>query len=211
MPTLVETRTVLHAVAERVLAAARFRAEGHIGLVVTPYGIATPPFGPDGTVIALTGTELVVAGDRHPLTTLTELAALTGGPPEAPTSYAAATHLDPDAPLEVDVEDADRLMSWFSLGDSALRELVPDAEPVLWPEHFDVAIRPGLVNYGASPGDELLDAPYLYVGPDHRPLPYDSFWNAPFGAARTWDEIDDLDTALAFLRDGAARVALLGA
>ena len=53
---------------------------------------------------------------------------------------------------------------------------------MLWPEHFDIAIRVDDVNYGVSPGDDYLNEPYAYVGVD--PVPDDEFWNAPFGAAR---------------------------
>lgn len=43
--------------------------------------------------------------------------------------------------------------------------------PILWPEHFDVAIEHGSeaagerATYGLSPGDENHPEPYLYVGP----------------------------------------------
>ena len=38
-------------------------------------------------------------------------------------------------------------------------------EPILWPEHFDIAIVIGEANYGFSPGDEAHAEPYAYVGP----------------------------------------------
>jgi len=44
-------------------------------------------------------------------------------------------------------------------------------------------------NYGVSPGDGLIDEPYLYVGPHHpRRGP---FWNVDFGAALTYSQVGD--------------------
>ena len=64
-------------------------------------------------------------------------------------------HVDPDA--------AARLADWYAFGDAVLREL--GGEPILWPEHFDLAIVIGEANYGFSPGDEQHAEPYAYVGP----------------------------------------------
>ena len=81
-------------------------------------------------------------------------------------------------------------LAWRT-GDTALRRFVAGlgtaepagtVEPVVWPEHLDVAITLDEVNYGVSPGDAYLPEPYAYVGP-HRPRS-GAFWNAPFGAAR---------------------------
>jgi hypothetical protein len=77
---------------------------------------------------------------------------------------------------------------------------------VLWPEHFDVGITAAAVNYGASPGDEHIAEPYLYAGPHLRPPGDPAFWNAPFGAARTWRQIGTAAEAAAFFRDARARV-----
>jgi len=52
------------------------------------------------------------------------------------------------------------------------RAEIPGDEPsgsTLWPEHADVAIRAADINYGASPGDEYVAEPYLYVGPPAPP------------------------------------------
>ncbi len=55
-----------------------------------------------------------------------------------------------------------------------LRADEPDGDPSLvqlWPEHFDIALELGSesagrrANFGASPGDDDHDEPYLYVGP----------------------------------------------
>jgi hypothetical protein len=87
---------------------------------------------------------------------------------------------------------------------------VPGDQPspaVLWPEHFDVGITAGAINYGASPGDDHAADPYPYVSPHDGPPPGDPpFWNAPFGAARTFRQIGTVAEAAAFFRDGRARV-----
>ena len=59
-PQFTETRESLHALAEHVLCAARYRAMGRIGLQVVEGGFATPPFGDDRRTIAVEGTELVL-------------------------------------------------------------------------------------------------------------------------------------------------------
>ncbi len=87
-------------------------------------------------------------------------------------------------------------------GDAALRALAPDETPILWPEHFDIGITVGEVNYGVSAGDGYLAVPYAYVGPWSPPA-QDDFWNAPFGRALPVDEIDDL---LAFFTEGRDRL-----
>jgi hypothetical protein len=212
---LTQTRDSLHTLAEHVLAAARYRAAGRIGLEVSDGGFATPAFGKKGTVIAVRGSELVVTGDgperRGPITTLGAAAELAGVEPGAPADvYEPATVCDPDAILFVDDRAAAQLSAWFALGDRALRELgteIPDEEPspvTLWPEHFDVAIRAGGINYGASPGDEFVPEPYLYVGPGALELALTGtdFWNLPFGAAATWAEIGEEQEALGFFRHG---------
>jgi hypothetical protein len=56
-----------------------------------------------------------------------------------------------------------RLADWYAFGDEVLRAL--GGEPILWPEHFDIAIVIGEANYGFSPGDEQHPEPYAYVGP----------------------------------------------
>ncbi|ONH33229.1 hypothetical protein [Pseudofrankia asymbiotica] len=220
--SFVRTRAALHAVAEHVLAAARYRATGRIGLTVAPGGFGTPPFGDEGRTIAVDGTDLVVSvglGDgtpgaevtRAPLRTLAAAAALAGLPaPGGPAEiYRLNTPCDPDAPLAVDAGAARRIGDWYALGDAALRRWrteIPDDEPTavtLWPEHADVAIRAADINYGASPGDEYLARPYLYVGPPAPPpASPEGFWNAPFGAYLTWDKVHSVADAVDFFRQG---------
>ena len=219
-PQFAETRESLHAVAEHILAVARYHATGHIGLQVVPGGFATPPFGDDRRSVGVEGTELVVrAGGqerRAPITTLRAAGELTGVEPGAPSDvYKPATPCDLDAPLTVDADAARRLADWYALGDAALRrlrrELADDqpSDPTLWPEHFDLGIRAGEVNYGASPGDAQVPEPYLYVGPTGLDLAGsgDSFWNQPFGATMTWEDIRSVDDAVAFFRQGHRHAA----
>ena len=63
----------------------------------------------------------------------------------------------------------------FTIGHRALTHF-SDETPIVWPEHFDQAIRVGSVNYGISPGDSFSTQPYAYVGPDH--TDGNDFWNA---------------------------------
>jgi hypothetical protein len=214
VPQLADTRESLHAVAEHVLAAARYRSAGRIGLEVASGGFATPPFGDDVRIIAVDGTELVLrAGPlerRAPLSTLRAAGELAGIDPGMPyTVYTPATPLDLDAPLTVDAEAARRLADWYALGDAALRQLaaeIGEDQPsgvTLWPEHLDVAIRAAEVNYGASPGDAVVSQPYLYVGPmPLDPAEGDPFWNQPFGAAMIWDSIASVQDAVGFFLQG---------
>ena len=214
---LAVTRAGLHRVAEHVLAAARYAETGRIGLIPSPGGFRTPPFGPDGKFLAVEGTELVVGGAagtrRTALTTIRAAAEFAGVTPGAPAQvYKPATPLDLDEPLAIDSGAARLLAGWYRLGAEAMSQLaagIPGDEPgavVLWPEHFDVGMTAAAVNYGASPGDDQVGEPYLYVGPHGGPPPGDpEFWNAPFGAARTFRQIGTVAEAAAFFRDGRAR------
>jgi len=69
-----------------------------------------------------------------------------------------------------------------------------------WPEHFDLAVTLGEVNYGVSPGDDAIPYPYAYVGPHVQRA--GAFWNEPFGAARAISELADADGVLAFFEEG---------
>src|SRR5216684_2401986 len=118
---LAATRAAWHRVAEHVLAAARYAATGHIGLVPAPGGFRTPPFGADRRFLAVDGAELVasdVAGTRRtPLTTIRAAAAFAGITPGAPAQvYTPATPLDLDRPLTIDPGAARLLLDWYSLG-----------------------------------------------------------------------------------------------
>lgn len=196
---LTGTRRALHAVAEHVLAGPQFRAEGTIRLAVVPGG-----FGQVTGPLRVAGGELVGDGVRVPLRgTVAELAAAVGvepGPPEG--LYPDHAELGPTDPIDVDPAAADELTGWLARGDQALRALDPQAQPVLWPEHFDLGIQLDEVNYGISLGDAGHPRPYAYVGPwTTREGP---FWNAPFGALRAADELPDVDALTAFFREGRA-------
>jgi hypothetical protein len=203
-PAYEATRNALHAVAEQVVAAAYWHATTHIGLRPTPRGFGTPLFG-DGERVRVDATALVHeragATRRHELTTLTAAAAFLGVPLGAPTVYPAATHLAPDAPLAVDRDGALALADWYALSAALLNDLraahpeVPSTELQIWPEHFDLACEVGeggtgsRANYGASPGDQDIAEPYLYVGPHDRARHTGEFARCAFGAAITYSEL----------------------
>jgi hypothetical protein len=214
---LAVTTDGLHRVAEHVLAAARYAETGRIGLMPSPGGFRTPPFGADGRFLAVEGTGLVVGGAagtrRAALTTIRAAAEFAGVTPGAPAQvYKPATPLNLDEPLMIDAGAARLLAGWYQLGAQAMTSLaaeIPGDEPaavVLWPEHFDVGMTAAAINYGASPGDDQIPEPYLYVAPHDGPPPGDpAFWNVPFGAARTFRQIGTAAEAAAFFRDARAR------
>ena len=121
--------------------------------------------------------------------------------------YHGGSHADPNEVLEVDDDAAEELARAYEMGDVALRRLAPAETPVLWPEHFDNAIRVDGVNYGVSAGDSYLAVPYAYVGPDRRGS--HKFWNAPFGAARPIAELSHADAVVAFFEQGRDLAAQL--
>ena len=218
---LAPTRESLHRVAEHVLSAALKRATGRIALRPGPGGVRTPPLDGEGRVLALVGTDiaLLVGAEvtrRAALTTVREAAEAVGVEAGFPwTKYPPGTPFHPDERLTVDPGAAETLAQWFALGDRALSLLAAeagaadDAVPRVYPEHFDVAISVDRVNYGASPGDAAIAEPYLYVGPYDGPPVRDAFWNAPFGAFVTRDEVATPEDALAFFRSARSRLARL--
>ena len=195
---LTATRRSLHAVAEHLLAGPQHRAHGTIRLVVTPGG-----FGQLRGPLRVDGTDLVGEGTRVPLRgTVAALGAAVGVEPGAPDVYTGHADLGPDDALAVDPAAAALLLDWFARGDAGLRRFAPDADPVLWPEHFDLGVALDEVNYGVSPGDAGNARPYAYVGPwTPRTGP---FWTASFGAARTADALPDADAVAAFVAEGRA-------
>jgi hypothetical protein len=217
---LTTTRESLHRAAEHLLAATRKRATGDISLVPGPDGVRTPAL-PDGRVVALEGTDVVVRGEgverRAPLTTLAEAAGAVGLQPGFPwTKHRPGTEYEPHAPLVVDPTAAAALARWFALGAEALTALAAEipgeqpSEPQIFPEHFDLGITAGVatrVNYGFSPGDAAIPTPYVYIGPQDA-LGANPFWNAPFGAYRTWRDVTTPAQAVEFLRAGRAALGL---
>src|SRR5204863_8433024 len=96
-----------------------------------------------------------------------------------------------------------------------LRADEADGDPSLvqlWPEHFDLAIElgseraGGRANFGASPGDDEHDEPYLYVGP-WTPDVAGELWNATGfrGAELSYSELleaeDQRRAALEFMKE----------
>ncbi len=205
------TRVDLHRLAVYVIAPARHQANGKFGLRWTRGGFGTPFFaGPDGEdrQIRVEGTTLVDQRGgadgtvrTSPITTLRAAADFLGTEIDTAT---AAEHDSPpvgdvDAPLRVDPAAARFLGHWYGMAFAALEAVRADAgsvdpsRPQLWPGHFDPAIEVGdedhRGSYGASPGDDGIDEPYLYLsvwwpdkvgladGADH---PIDrEVWNAP--------------------------------
>ena len=98
----------------------------------------------------------------------------------------------------------------WQVGDEALAAFAPDAERVLWPEHFDVAVAADEVTYGVSPGDALIGVPYVYVSPFDKDGLDDPFWNQPFGAATPLTELGDAAAVAAYLERGRALVRSTG-
>jgi hypothetical protein len=211
------TRAAMHAVAEWVLAPARYAEERRIGLRATPGGFGTPPL-PDGRILRVEDAGLVVErGSALAITkleTLAQAAVDAGVEPGRHTGvYDAATDWEPDRPLPIEDESAAFLAAWFAFTDAVLGELRAEArepsEIQLWPEHFDLAMDVAegrsRVNVGGSPGDAEHPLPYLYVGPWELDRD-DPFWNEPFGSSLPYDELlaagDQRATALAFLRAG---------
>ncbi|HTU71924.1 MAG TPA: hypothetical protein VMG38_00255 [Trebonia sp.] len=161
---LTVARRSLHAVAEMVLAGPQYRATGRLRLRVVPGGFATafdPAVRVQGSRV-LTGQSQSQIGGQS-VRTLGERLGLAAGPPDG--AYRDGCGIGIDDPLELHREHADAIIDALALGNAALARLAPAETPVLWPEHFDVAIRVGDVNYGVSPGDAHLAEPYAYVGP----------------------------------------------
>lgn len=202
---LVATRRALHGVAELVLAGPQHTVSRSIRLRVTPRGFATVS-APD---LRVDGVHVVGDLGRWPIDGQTPRAlAATAGvmATRLDEVYSGGPGVDEDELLVVDEESARILADAFAAGDAALRALAPDATPVLWPEHFDVGVTLGEVNYGVSPGDEHLAVPYAYVGPWAVPAA-DRFWNAPFGATREMSGLADAAAVLEFFEQGRKRLA----
>jgi hypothetical protein len=211
------TREALHCVAEHVVAAAQYAETGKIRLRYVSGGFETAVPLPGGRRIGVVDGQLVVtAGDtvrRAALTTVRAAAEFAGIEPGLPAAaYPPATVLSADAPLRIDPLAARQFNDAYALTDESLRAFAaecgrPDVEPVLWPEHFDLAITIDAINFGGLPGDDHIDEPYLYVGPHTVPTSDDPFWNASFGAARPASAVRSADDAVAFFRRGRALAA----
>jgi hypothetical protein len=195
------TLAALHRIAEDVVAAER-KPDNEIALEATPGGFGTPVFEWEGSThqIRVEGAELVreVDGSQR------------------------------REPLNVDPAAAAALAGWYAFGAAALERLAADSRPgddasapILWPEHFDIAIELGSetdghrATYGFSPGDEQHPEPYAYVGPWVAQAPGE-LWNAHgfAGAELAYADLlaaeDQAAAAFEFLasrRDALARTA----
>lgn len=205
---LLSTRTGLHTVAEQVLAGPQHRTSGTIRLAVTPGAVETvsqPRLRLTASTVSGPGGEASLLGS----TSVMALGAAVGvqaGPPDG--VYGDTSGVAADESLSIDAATATALLDWFSVGAAGLLTFAPDERAVLWPEHFDLAITADEVNYGVSPGDGYSPVPYAYVGP-HRAVA-DPFFDAPFGAVRTWEQAPDAAGLAAFFAEGRDRVRAAG-
>ena len=197
LAALVETRVALHRLAVYVIAPVRHEANGKFGLRWTLGGFGTPFFG-DNRQVRVDGVNLIdQRGDEVRTTAIGSLSDAARFLDSDIDSGTAAEHDSPDVgdideQLAVDATAATFLGHWFGMAFAALEAVRADAasieptRPQLWPGHFDPAIEVGTddtrASYGASPGDQGSDQPYLYVSlwwPDRLAVDTDDpFWNA---------------------------------
>jgi hypothetical protein len=195
-PTVVATtRRRLHGIGECLMAGPQRRAGGRFTLRVTPGGFATT----GAPALRVDGTDLIVDENRRVAIagTFSELADALGvgfGPP--PDAYPDGSGAGPADDTSLDTTSARLIQDWYLMADAALRVMAPRQTPILWPEHFDVAILLEDTSYGASPGDGFHATPYAYVSSaDHDDS---DFWNAPFGAIRGHGQIHGIDDLVSF-------------
>jgi hypothetical protein len=192
----VETRRQLRGVAESLIAGPQHRASGTVRLAVRPggfAGVALP--------ISVHGRDLVWRGGGAPLAgpvrLIAEAAGLDAGPPEG--VYALEDPLPSNAVLDLDVGATEWIHRSHYAGGYALKHVLPECHPVLWPEHFDVATADDEVTYGVSAGDKVHPTPYAYVNPWISRS--GAFWNAPFGALYRLNPAHDVDALTSRIAD----------
>jgi len=181
----------LHHVAEEVVAPAR-KPDNEIALEPTAGGFGTPEFEWEEAThrVRVEGTELVRETDGE----------------------------EEREGLDVDAASADALARWYEFAREVLDRLRGEAnaseaptEPILWPEHFDVAIEMGdegagaRATYGFSPGDGDHPEPYAYVAPWTAQEPGErwnarGFGGAELGYAELLEAEDPGEIALDFMR-----------
>ena len=202
---LAATRRSLHGVAELVLAGPQYRATGRLRLGVVRGGFATTTLSPgllvDGSRVAGAAGVTAAIGGRTPRAIGAELGVAAGRPDGL---YEDGSGVDPDETLVVDPVHADLILGALALGHDALVAFAAGESPVLWPEHFDVAIRVHEMNFGVSPGDGFIAEPYAYVGVASPPAG-DRFWNAQFGAAAPLRDLPDAPAVSGFFAEGRER------
>ncbi len=229
------SRAVARRIGAHVMSRTRQAAVGRIDLAAFPGGIGTPSFGPDHSVIRLSGGLFIVERTGDEPTTLSvgvdgsslaQLAALAGA--DLSTDLDVGTDTpdlgDIDAPIEFDGASMTQIATWWAMGaqiiDRVVGALPASAAPTrarIWPEHFDLAIdvasASGVrLNLGASPGDDFHAVPYLYVSPWDDRRPGDAaYWNAPFGAVLGYDDVNHAASAFSagieFMTEGLSRLA----
>ena len=188
-----ETRTALHKVAEAIVSPAR-KPDNEIALRYTRGGFGTPFFEQDGADCQVRVERDALVRQRGDEETREPL------------------------PSEVEPATAAALGDFYGFACSVLEQLradEADGDPSLvqlWPEHFDIAIELGSeadgqrANFGASPGDDEHDEPYLYVGPWTAEISGE-LWNATGfrGAELRYAELleaeNQRETALEFMRE----------
>lgn len=221
-------RNGYHRLAFAVVAEARRLANTKFGLRYTRGGFGTPFFGDDEQVRVEDGILVHQRGDEArsaPITTLQAAADFVG----IAAGDAAAEHDSPplgdlDEDLGATEATGRFLAAWFGFSWAVLEELrlTPGAvdveRPQLWPGHFDPGLAMGdgdtggRATYGASPGDQGHDEPYLYVGAWGDVDRGDPFWNETSfnGASMTYrrlqESADPVAAAIEFFRDGFARL-----
>jgi len=210
MDDYTRTRIGLHGVAEGILAGPQHERSGTIRLRVLQGGFATVA----EPMLRVAGDHLVDAtGGRVALDgSFNEVARAVGVTFTVPGMYGDHADVQPTDPVHVDAQAAARLSAWFERGRQALTDVHPGEPPVLWPEHFDLAVTVDEVNLGVSPGDAFSAEPYAYVGPWSfdpalEPFAGSPFWNAPFGAVCSIDSAPTAESLTRFFRAGLAQVA----
>jgi len=192
----VGARRQLRGVAESLIAGPQHRASGTIRLAVRPDGFtgAAVPLAVHGTDLVFPNGSVPLAG---PVSAVAEIADVDAGPPEG--AYDIVDPLPPDAVLDLDARSAEWIHRSHYAGGHAIKNVLPEQHPVLWPEHFDVAATEDEVNYGVSAGDDHHPTPYAYVSPWNTPT--GPFWNAPFGALYPLNPAHDVDALASRIAD----------
>lgn len=201
---LARTRVSLHGIAEGVLAGPQFVAAGTIRLRVDEDGISTVA----APELRLSAEAVLRPGEAPvPLRgTYASLAAQVRVSFQVPTLYADHAAVSAEDEIAVDAAVAMQLLAWFATGRRALVATF-GVEPVLWPEHFDLAVERDEVTYGISLGDQHSPVPYAYVSPWDASVRSASRWfsDAPFGALRGRDAAPDADALQRFFEKGRER------
>jgi len=202
---VVAARRQLHGIAENFIAGPQYRAAGTIRLAVRGDGFTGTalPVAVHGTTLVWPQGSAPLAG---PVSRLVQASGLDVGPPAE--VYRANAPLPAEQILDLDADAVDVVYRSLYSGGIAIKDVVPEGHPVLWPEHFDVAVTANEVNYGVSAGDDYHPLPYAYVGPwDHATAGRTGpLWNAPFGALHAFDAAADTDALAADITDFFRRV-----